>query len=225
MQTVQINVQVHGSDAVIFHETSMALERSHIYIHALERLQMKHADSVVFLSEENAKRYSKFWQLPQDIGIIPNIVKLPASKTFPSERNRKHVYIRHVIFYGKMTEAKGIKIFIKALTLCLPEDVQNLTIHLVGMRFDEVDYLENLRPFAAQHNVSLVAKYDLDTWACIEFLNQHRYDGVAILPSYVEHQSFALFDVFLSQIPFLASTSMHIGLKFQNIFMMKFCLL
>ena len=205
MQTVQINVQVHGSDAVIFHETSMALERSHIYIHALERLQMKHADSVVFLSEENAKRYSKFWQLPQDIGIIPNIVKLPASKTFPSERNRKHVYIRHVIFYGKMTEAKGIKIFIKALTLCLPEDVQNLTIHLVGMRFDEVDYLENLRPFAAQHNVSLVAKYDLDTWACIEFLNQHRYDGVAILPSYVEHQSFALFDVFLSQIPFLAS--------------------
>ena len=205
MRPVAITVQVHGSDAVIFHETSMALQRSHIYVHALERLQMKHADSVVFLSEENANRYQKFWDLPRDIAIIPNIVKLLPSKTFPGELSRTHVHIRHIIFYGKMTEAKGIKIFVKALALCLSKDVRNLTVHLVGMRFDEVDYLESLRSFAAQHDVSLVAKYDLNTWECIEFLHQHRYDGVAILPSYVEHQSFALFDVFLSQISFLAS--------------------
>jgi hypothetical protein len=203
VQDVAVNVQVHGADAFLFPLSSLKAEPFHPYIHSLERIQMNNADSVVFLSRENALEYEKLWPLPRDVSIIPNIVRPP--KIQHDVMRPWKVDVRHVFFYGKMTDRKGLQLFLKAVSLCSPSALADKTVHIVGTRFDEEDHLASLRPFAQSAGVSLAAHYDLDTGSILQLFRQHARDGVVIVPSYVELQSFALFDVFASGAPFLAS--------------------
>jgi hypothetical protein len=203
VQGVAVNVQVHGSDAMLFHQSSLNVQPFHPYIHALERIQVNNADSIVFLSRENAEEYKKIWSLPRDVSIIPNILRPP--KIEPVTKRPWKVDVRHVFFYGKMTDAKGLKLFLKAISLGSPGALAGKTVHIVGTRFDGEDHIARLRPFAQGAGLTLVAHYDLDTSSVIELFRQHMRDGVVIVPSYIEHQSFALFDVFQSGVPFLAS--------------------
>lgn len=200
---MHINVQVHGSDSLINPASRVMMEENRLYTAIFERLQMKYADSAVFLSRGNVGEYRKIWDLPTQIDIIPNIVD--QTNQVDNVALTWRADIQHILFYGKMTEGKGLGLFVRAMNLCSPTILNGKTIHLVGPRWDDKDYLEGLYPLQNSANVSLLAHYNLTTIEAQRLFQDHQKDGIVVLPTLIEHQSYALFDVMQSNVPFIAS--------------------
>lgn len=211
MQHAHVNVQVHGSDTMLHHQASLTVEQFRPYVDALERMQMAGADSAVFLSPQNADQYRTLWTLPRDVAIIPNIVSpslrpgRTAGPVPPLPPSPWRVRPRHILYYGKMSEGKGLNLFMQAVALMPVSVLAGATIHIVGPRYTEEDHFAPLRGLAATANLTLTPHHNLDTAGAIALFRAHAADGIVVLPSYVEHQSFALFDVCESGAPFVAS--------------------
>lgn len=205
MDNLAINVQVHGSDSLINHASSTAMDLANVYINAQERAHMRHSDSAVFLSRSNYDVYKEIWQLPPRIDIIPNMLASDDYKSDSEMPASWPVNVEHIFFYGKMTDGKGLSLFVQGIKLCQLDALNGKTIHLIGPRWDKKDYIADLRDLQSVANVSLAAHYDLNTREVGRLFRSHRHNGIVVLPTLIEHQSYALYDVFATGAPFIAS--------------------
>ena len=204
---MQVNVVSHGTTRVIDREYALVAELNEVAIMASERIALEHADSVVFLSQEHASEYRKFYNVRGTIAHIPNQHKASGVTVAPVQFQP----IQRVIFYGKFTFRKGLNMFVEAVA-ALKHDV------LAGMHIDIIGNVPGSRQHAEQYVADRVqplldtlkplqvnVHLHLNTAGVIRFMNEAASTSLVVVPSVVEIQPFALLDVLQSGTRFILS--------------------
>jgi len=211
-QHLHINVQAHGPDFQISLE-GLVEDRlmSDGFRHAQERLAYEHADSVAFLNQESENNIKALSRVSPNTFIIPNIVSpLPQSmiSRLPNGDRVTTIKPRLVIFYGKINSRKGFNLFIKSILQVPKELLFGLQIAIVGPMLMSNETVTRALDIVRNYTMGTSPVKVYHSWnrlEVIDFFISHAHEALVILPSYFEVQSFALFDILQSGIPFLAT--------------------
>ena len=209
---VHLNVQIHCTAFYIYREMMMLDSAEDLVMVAQERMAIEYADSVVALCRSNVGALPPNWKMPADVSIISNVVsKLAAPLTAKLEASTGLNKVTHIIFYGKLDFRKGLFLFMDALNLLAPEPaMRGMRISIIGPYWDAAHSIDDtINRFCSRltrHGiVSCQVQSQMTTERVQDFFIANRRDSLVILPTYVECQSFALFDLLQTRTSFLAS--------------------
>lgn len=205
LENVFINVQSHGMDWFIRRDYDMKTTAERAAQLHLERTALETADGITFLNHEHFSEYSKEFRLNGFVSVIPNAVKgVSQNKISCTPYHTKNWH--HLVFYGKLSFRKGYHLFMKAL-LQLPHRIHShiQQISIIGPRAeDPAPLIRRLKQtFSPQVTVQVFDTFSTDD--VLTFFQQHQRQAIVVLPSLLEHQSYALIDVMMARIPFIAS--------------------
>ncbi len=179
-------------------------ERTRVY--AMERACCEQADFLV-----SPSRYlvgwmrERGWRLPEMTRCIPNLTSLPDDTPPVRASSRLDSAPHELVFFGRLEERKGVRIFCDALLSLAPDLLAGRRVTFLGKEagFRTGAIRAALAPLA-QRGVGLSFLTGLDAPAARRYLCS---DGiVALMPSLRENSPCAVAECLESRIPFLATS-------------------
>ena len=148
------------------------------------------------------------WKLPAESRVIPNFTSPYAEDagTSPPRRGRDSAPPRELVFFGRLEERKGLRVFCEALLLLPPELLAGRRVTFLGR---EGGYTtEQVRAWLAplsEAGLTLAFHTDFDAPQARAYLCGE--GRLAVMPSLRENSPCVVSECLESGIPFLASAS------------------
>lgn len=206
LRDAKIGIVAHGSAQWVDEgngQTATAGKRATLY--AMERFCCESADFLVSPSQYLVDwMQERDWKLPVQTQIIPNFFSDPDDKTHQHSVSIKRS-INEVVFFGRLEERKGIRLFCESI-LRLPSPLlSGKTITFLGKEthLNEYNIKQILSPL---HNMKVTLKFlkDLNSHSALDYLCDA--SRIAVMPSLRENSPCAVGECLERGIPFIASS-------------------
>jgi glycosyltransferase involved in cell wall biosynthesis/GT2 family glycosyltransferase len=159
-----------------------------------ERYAAKHSDFVVSPSRYMVQQLSKIgWEFPGEVEVLGLPMPLPAAEpALPAPQ------IKKVLYFGRIEERKGIKLFVKALQEMAKHTTARPNVVLLGSTHhpELLEFAEkNLK--TAGYSVKQIAS--LDSEGAAKYLRDHATETLCVVPSPSDNFPYAIVEA--SMIP------------------------
>jgi glycosyltransferase involved in cell wall biosynthesis len=146
------------------------------------------------------------WKLPENAHCIPNLVSPPRSFVVPtSSKVLPPEEVFELVFFGRLEERKGVRVFCEALNLLSSEVLRGRIITFLGSGcgYAEQDIKNLLKTFLEQSKCTMQFITNYDSLKARAYLRQA--GRIAVMPSLVDNSPCVVYECLENNIPFLAS--------------------
>jgi glycosyltransferase involved in cell wall biosynthesis len=206
----RMGIVTHGSSLWVDEGNGcVATDSKRRHLYGMEKTCCEMAEFLVSPSEYLLDwMRDKAWTLPKTTRRIPNLTSSPGNVA-QADMPRKHLAgqdIREIVFFGRLEERKGVRVFCDALNLLPDHLLRGRKITFLGKEdhFRAGDIRSWLSPALQKNEISLSfhKKYNSD-----EARAYLRRDGVlAVMPSLRENSPCTVSECLENGIPFIASS-------------------
>ena len=145
------------------------------------------------------------WELPSDVHVIPYFTEgHVASLDRPLREVTEHPPLEELVFFGRLEERKGVRVFAEALNRIGPDVLAGVGVTFLGraapMSTDDVEAM--LRPELLR-SVDVRFETGLDQAGARWYLSHP--GRVAVIPSLIDNSPNVIYECIEDRVPFLAS--------------------
>ena len=148
------------------------------------------------------------WQLPPDQHVIPNFTEGATQRVSgpePKEQPQEPEPLTELVFFGRLEERKGVRLFATALNLLGPETLQGMAVTFLGREasFTHDQVVGFISPKVRERLGSLSLFGNLDQGRARAYLREP--GRLALIPSYVDNSPGVVYECIEDGVPFFAS--------------------
>jgi glycosyltransferase involved in cell wall biosynthesis len=150
------------------------------------------------------------WDMPADQQVIPNFTE-GATAALGGSAERRAVepeeVLRELVFFGRLEERKGVRLFATALNLLGPELLQGIVVTFLGREasFTRDQVIGFISPKVRERLGAISVRDDFDQGRARAYLRQP--GRLAVIPSFIDNSPSVVYECIEDGVPFLASSS------------------
>jgi glycosyltransferase involved in cell wall biosynthesis/GT2 family glycosyltransferase len=164
-----------------------------LHLNYQERYSAKYSDFVVSPSRYMVKQLEGLgWEFPADVEVLG----LPMPETAESYSDTAVPQIHTIVYFGRVEERKGLRIFIQALQHLAKKSPQRPKIVLLGSSMD-ADLLQFALRGIKSAGFSVSHLTDLDSEGAAKYLRENAAEMLCVVPSPADNHPYSVVEASL----------------------------